>query len=108
MRWKKSFSGTSRERTRLEFIPANDIPFGSVFTIRNRSLTVDATAREGEGNYRWTVPSALSLMEEQKVTVSLNPSPILTSAAVSDDELVLTFHEDLDDTSTPDSGRVHG
>ena len=78
----------------------NDVPPGSVFDFGGTEFTIDATSRYEEGGYDWSIPSGFGLVVGQKVTLSLDLVPILTGATVHGDTLVLTYHEDLEITST--------
>ena len=81
----------------------NDIPVNSVFDFGGAELTFTASNKviglRGEG-YNWSIPSGFGLVVDQKVTLSLNLVPLFTGATVDGDTLVLTYHEDLEITST--------
>ena len=79
------------------------VPRGSVFNLGGTEFIADADSEEAEvGGYDWTVSSAPSWSDGQRVTVSANLAPGVTSATVAADKLVLTFTENLDTASEPD------
>ena len=76
-----------------------DVAVGSIFDLGGAEFTVDASTVPGQ--YDWDVPANFGWSEDQEVTVSLNLVPLLDTAVVDGDELVLTYYEDLDTNSKP-------
>ena len=85
----------------VAIVTHSDVPLNSAFNLGGTTFTVDASARNGVGDYEWSVPAGFSMVEGQKMTVSANFPPTLDTATVDGDSLVLTYHEALDTNSTP-------
>ena len=86
-----------------------NVPSGTVFNFAGSELIVDEDALDAmtAGNYEWNLASFSGRTwteEGRKVTVSANLPPLLLAATVNGDQLVLTWHEDLDGTSVPAAG----
>ena len=79
-----------------------DAPRRSVVDMGGAELTF-GTDNVDDDPEVWARPSGLAFIEGQKVTVSVNLVPGLVSATVDGTSLVLTYTEDLDTTSTPDT-----
>ena len=82
---------------------SQDVPANSVFTVIDSAyeFTVDSSSRVSAGSYQWSLPSGFGIVEGQKATVGLNLVPLLDSAVVGGNRLVLVYTEDLDSGSTP-------
>ena len=89
----------SPQQLQMELAPL--VPQGSVFNIGGTDFTADADSA-GDEMYRWEV-SGFAWIEGQQVRVSANLAPVVTDAVVTDNELVLTFAEDLDTSSKPEA-----
>ena len=92
-------SGVDRVRISLDaFVPRN-----TVFDLGGTEFTATAANEQSNvGHYQQTVADDFGWrLEGQKVTVSANLPPGLVSARVDGTALVLTYAEDLDDTSVP-------
>ena len=77
-------------------------PHGSVFDIGGTAFTADtASETSTTGQYEWAGVADPGWLDGQQVRVSANLAPVVTGATVDDDQLVLTFAEDLDTTSKP-------
>ena len=78
------------------------VPRGSVFDFGGSDYPTDSNSESStNGTYTWDAAADLDWIDGMKVTVSANLAPIVTAATVDDDELVLTFAEDVDTTSRP-------
>ena len=78
------------------------LPRGSVFDLGGVEFTADAASEEDvKGQYSWSAPGGFAWIEGQKVKVGVNLAPALVTATADGMDLVLTYHEDLDDTSVP-------
>ena len=75
---------------------------GSTFNLGGQTVTASAGSEQmTTGVYSWNAPAGYAWIEDQKVTVSANLTPIVTAATVAGDQLTLTFAEDLDTNSKP-------
>ena len=76
------------------------LPSGSVFDLGGTTFSAESSF-ENLGFYLWSRPPSFAWLDGQKVTVSANLAPLLNKAEVNGRELVLTFYEDLDESSMP-------
>ncbi len=76
---------------------------GTVLNVGGAEFTLNAESEDSTpGSYTWSIPSGFSMVENQEMTVSLNfIAPTLSTATVDGTALVLTYDEDLDDSSVP-------
>ena len=78
------------------------VPRGTVFDLGGTEFIADSASEYPKlGVYAWDLPSGFSWLDGQKVTVSANLPPLLSTATVDGDQLVLTYAEDLDTGSVP-------
>ena len=92
-------SGTN---TSFEVFLTRFVPRGSVFTFGDMELTATAGREWAQaGQYQWTNITVPGWIEGQRVRVSANLAPVVTGATVDGDQLVLTFAEALNTSSTP-------
>ena len=82
---------------------SEDPPLGTIFGFGTHTFTTTTAsgAAEGVGNNSWDAIAGPEWADGQQVKVSANLAPGLQSATVDGDELVLTYGEDLDETSAP-------
>ena len=92
----------------VEFVNRH-VPRGTVFNLGGSEFVADSQSEGGSSRYFWNAfvqnhnfPAGfVPWIDGQKVTVSANLPPVLVSAAVDGDELVLTYAENLDTGSVP-------
>ncbi len=76
---------------------------GTVFNLGGSEFVADEDSEQRRtGSYGWTLPAGfVPWVVGQEVRVSANLPPVLVSAEAEDDQLVLTYAEDLDTGSVP-------
>ncbi len=78
---------------------------GTVFNLGGSEFVADETSEQSSaGVYGWTLPAGFGWLVGQEVRVSANLPPVLVSATAEDNELVLTYAENLNANSVPAVG----
>ena len=110
--WREESTNTNTNTVTSDLLTlrvddGGDLPDGTTLTMDGRSaaLTVGTDSPHIEvGWEEWnllTLGSPPDWIDGQQVTVSLDLPPTLSTATMNGTALVLTYDEDLDDTSTP-------